>query len=68
MYALQSLLQEGGPNTSLTWLLLVALAFFFLMVVVGWLTSKNKGSKPEVQHEAYKEHELRPLSRSPQMI
>ncbi len=57
MYALQSLLQEGGPNTSLTWLLLVALAFFFLMVVVGWLTSKNKGSKPEVQHEAHKEHE-----------
>ena len=57
MYALQSLLQEGSPNTSLTWLLLVALAFFFLMVVVGWLTSKNKGSKPEVQHEAHKEHE-----------
>ena len=56
MYALQSLLQEGGPNTSLTWLLLVVLAFFFLMVVVGWLTSKNKGNKPEAQHEAHKEH------------
>ena len=51
MYALY-LLSEEGPNTSLSWLLWVALGFFFLMVVVGWLTSRNKGSKPEVQREA----------------
>ena len=56
MYALQGLLQESGANTSLTWLLLVALAFFVLMVVVGWLTSKNKESMSEVAHEAHEEH------------
>lgn len=42
----------GGPDTSLLWLLLVALGFFFLMVIVGWLVSRNKGSRPEVRHEA----------------
>jgi predicted flap endonuclease-1-like 5' DNA nuclease len=57
VYAIQRLLQESGPNTSLTWLLWVALAFFVLMVFVGWLTSRNKGSKPEVHPEAYKGHE-----------
>jgi predicted flap endonuclease-1-like 5' DNA nuclease len=56
VYALQGLLQESGANTSLTWLLLVALAFFVLMVVVGWLTSRNKESRPEVAHEAREEH------------
>jgi len=25
------------------------------MVVVGWLTSRNKGGSPEVQHEVHKE-------------
>jgi predicted flap endonuclease-1-like 5' DNA nuclease len=57
VYALQ-LLSEEGPNTSLSWLLWIALLFFFLMVVVGWLTSRNKGGKPEVQHEAYKAPEM----------
>jgi hypothetical protein len=48
------LLSEGiGPDASLSWLLWIALGFFFLMVVVGWLTSRNKGSKPEVQREAH---------------
>ena len=56
MYALQGLLQESGANTSLSWLLWVALAFFVLMVFVGWLTSRNKESKPEAGHEAHKEH------------
>ncbi|MBN1453094.1 MAG: hypothetical protein JW963_18915 [Anaerolineales bacterium] len=54
MYALY-LLSEEGPNASLSWLLWIALGFFFLMVVVGWLTSRNKGSKPEVRHEAHEE-------------
>ena len=53
MYALQPLLQEGGPNTSLTWLLLIVLVFFFLMVVVGWYVSRNRGSQPEVIPEAH---------------
>jgi predicted flap endonuclease-1-like 5' DNA nuclease len=51
MHSLQLFLQEGNPNTSLSWLLWVAFGFFFLMVVVGWLTSRNKGSQPMVQHE-----------------
>lgn len=49
------LLSEEGPNASLSWLLWVALGFFFLMVVVGWLTSRNKVGKPEVQREAHGE-------------
>ncbi len=45
--------EETGPNTELAWLLFLALGFFFLMVIVGWLTSRRKGSEPEVQHEAH---------------
>jgi len=47
------LLAQEGPNTSLSWLLLVSFGFFFLMVVVGWLVSRNRGSQAEVQHEAH---------------
>lgn len=54
MYALY-LLSEEGPNTSLTWLLLIALAFLFLMVVVGWWVSRNKGEQAEAQVEAHEE-------------
>ena len=52
MYALY-LLSEEGPNTSLSWLLWVALGFFVLMVLIGWWISRNKGSKPTVQHKAH---------------
>ena len=55
MQALILLSEGSGPDKSLSWLLWVVLAFFFLMVVVGWLTSRNKGKKPEVQHEAHEE-------------
>lgn len=46
---------EGGesPDTTLLWLLIVALAFFLLMVIVGWLVSRNKKPEAEVQHEAH---------------
>jgi len=39
------LLSEGteGPDASLSWLLWIALGFFFLMVVIGWWTSRAKG-------------------------
>jgi predicted flap endonuclease-1-like 5' DNA nuclease len=56
VYALQGLFQESGANTSLSWLLWVALAFFVLMMLVGWLTSRNKGSEVEVAHGAQEEH------------
>lgn len=52
MFAIR-FLSEGGPDTSLAWLLWVALGFFFAMVVIGWLVSKNKGTQPEVQAEAH---------------
>lgn len=47
------LAEEGGPNTELAWLLWVALGFFFLMVIIGWLTSRRNGNQPEVRHEAH---------------
>ncbi|MEW6240363.1 MAG: helix-hairpin-helix domain-containing protein [Chloroflexota bacterium] len=43
------LFSEEGPNTELGWLLWVALGFFFLMVVVGWLVSRGKAA-PETGH------------------
>lgn len=52
MNALSVSLQEG-PNTSLSWLLWVVLGFFVLMVVVGWLVSRNRGSQPAVPQEAH---------------
>ncbi len=42
------LLQEAGPNTELSWLLYLFLAFFFLMVSVGWLTSRRGGNRSEI--------------------
>lgn len=55
MFALY-LLSEGGesPNTSLTRLLYIGIAFFFLMIIVGWWVSSKKQDQPEVQHEAAK--------------
>ena len=45
--------EEAGPNMELAWLLYAALGFFFLMVIVGWLTSRRKGSEPEAGLEAH---------------
>ena len=49
-------LSEGaeGPNTELQWLLLAGIAFFFLIIAVGWWTSSIKQEQVEVQHEAMK--------------
>jgi Zn-dependent protease with chaperone function len=43
MYALP-LLSEAGPDTSLTWLLLLALAFFVVMIFVGWWVSRKEAA------------------------
>lgn len=50
------LLSEGGegPDTSLLWLLFIGIAFFLLMVIVGWLSSSRKQDQPEVTIEAKK--------------
>lgn len=50
------LLAEGGegPNTELEWLLYAGVAFFFLMVIVGWWASSRKQDQLEVRHEAKK--------------
>jgi len=47
--------EGGGPDASLSWLLWVALGFFFLMVLVGWWVSRNKGEQPEAKQEAHAE-------------
>lgn len=52
MYALY-LLSEEGPNTSLSWLLWIALIFFVLMVLIGWWASRNKGEQVEAPVEAH---------------
>ena len=39
------ILEGGTAGPDITWLLWVALGFFALMVVVGWLVSRNQ--KPE---------------------
>jgi len=52
VYALY-LLSEEGPNTSLAWLLWVALGFFVLMIFIGWWVSRNKGEQAEAMVEAH---------------
>lgn len=43
MLTLHLLPEAGkGPNTELEWLLYVGIAFFFLMVIVGWWVSSRK--------------------------
>ena len=57
MNALSLLFQEG-PDTGLSWLLLVVLGLFLVIVVVGWLVSRKRGSQPMVQPEAHAEPEM----------
>ena len=52
MFALAFL--SEGPNTSLVWVLETELAFFFLIMIVGWLASLKKRDQPEVKPEAKK--------------
>lgn len=49
-----SLLSEEGPNTELAFLLWWVLGFFFLMVVIGWLVSRNKKPGAEPVHAEHK--------------
>lgn len=50
MYAIR--LAEEGPNTELSWLLFIALGFFLLMIIIGWLSSRRSAQQAEVTHEA----------------
>lgn len=52
MYAIRFLAEEG-PNAELSWLLFIALAFFLLVIVVGWMTSRRNEGQVEVGHEAH---------------
>lgn len=56
MFALQ-LLSEEGPNTELAFLLWWGLGFFFLMVIIGWLVSRNKKPESEPVHTEHKHEE-----------
>lgn len=55
MYAVTFLAQEG-PNTGLSWLLFTALAFFLLVIIVGWLTGRRGGAQAEPMQEAHAGH------------
>lgn len=48
------LLSEEGPNTELAFLLWWVLGFFLLIVVIGWLVSRNKKPTEPVSHEGHK--------------
>jgi hypothetical protein len=54
MFAIRML--EEGTQSNVTWLLWVALGFFAVMVVVGWLVSRNKKQEAEPAHEHHEEH------------
>lgn len=56
MNALSLLFQEG-PDTGLSWVLLIVLGLFLVIVVVGWLVSRNRGSRPVVQQGMSVGHE-----------
>lgn len=64
MNALSVFFQEG-PNASLGWLLWVVLGLFLLIVVIGWLVSRNRGNQPVVQHEAHVEPEIPAVQEKP---
>ncbi len=44
---------EAGPDGGLLWLLWWVFGFFFLMVVVGWLASRNNGSRLDARQEVH---------------
>ncbi len=48
------LLSEGveGPNTELIWLMYLGIAFFFIVIIFGWLSSSRKQSQHEDGDEA----------------
>ncbi len=47
---------EQGPDMSLSWLLWSALAFFALMVFVGWLVSRGEQAAPVKKSERPRTH------------
>ena len=47
-----AMFSEGGPDISLVWLLYEVFGLFFLVVVVGWLTSRQKRNQVEAGHDA----------------
>lgn len=51
MYAIRFLAEEG-PNTELSWLLFIALAFFLLIIIVGWLTSNRSTEQAKAAHDS----------------
>lgn len=55
MFAI-GLLEGTHGGSGLLWLLWVALGFFALMVIVGWLVSRNKKPEAEVVHAPHAEH------------
>ncbi len=59
------LFSESGPDTSLSWLLWVALGFFAIMVLVGWLVSRRKKPEEEQVHVSHEAHHAAETSAKP---
>ena len=57
MYAI-GLFSEHVPEINVTWLLWVALGFFAVMVVVGWLVSRKQNPELEAAHVSHERHEV----------
>jgi len=57
MYTI-GLFSESVPETNVTWLLWVALGFFAVMVVVGWLVSRKQKPVVEMAHVSHEHHEV----------
>lgn len=47
---------EGSPDPSLGWLLWILLAFFFLMVLIGWWVSRRQPAASETHPAAAETH------------
>jgi len=52
------LLQEEGPNTSLSWLLWVVLGLFMVIVLIGWWVSRNRAGQPAAQQDAHEKPDM----------
>lgn len=55
MYTI-GLISESTPESNITWLLWIALVFFAIMVLVGWLVSRKKEPEEEQVHGSHDQH------------
>ena len=42
---------EGGPDPALSWIFFIGLGLFFLMIVIGWVTSSVQQNQQNARNE-----------------